>query len=780
MSYDTLKVEPGRERIDVIDITLEGCSNVYGVSPCGDSGLENLLTYSETFQNFEASDFGDLTIAVVNPGSYPTGATEAVKYELLATSGDFQSQSLELMPEVGKPLTASCSFLAGALDRVTMMIYDGATAKIGQFNLTAGTVIFSSTGLTASIAADGGSWWRCTVEIADVDSGAIAGTPLLNIEPYKSTAKSIGDKLYASKLQVVQSPYATDGYIKTTSAAVVAQQVIGTTKCFNSWATCQDQANYAAIDKVFTFCTPANEIPSGAIPFLESVKGDSGELDPENGLGRRGKITVNVSDAPHDDTGIDPYVDTRDYSALERGTFWPRFRARFPFYQGRKLEWYQGFMPFDRANAKKRTYVIESLNGWGRSQKVTIVAKDPLKLAEDKRAQWPIASTGVLNTAMTDSSSHAHLHVVTGSVDEYDIHDYEPFGVVLIGSEIIKYTSVVKYTGYVELHGITRSSVDQYVTKAASHSVGDAVQKCAYFYQAKVPLVFQVLLERGANVPTAYIDYPTWESEFDTWLAGMRVTRLICKPEGVTSIIKELIPQSNTWALWFDNESESIRYQVVRPLDIGELAGTITDQDHIIAGSAICKDDDDRLVNQLLVQFGQVDPTKGADIGENYTHGFVALEVGSQSPREHGQVFSKTINGRWHPAGNRVELIAMADKLLEARSAVPIKIEFEVDRKDDGAKTGQFVTLETSVIADQFGIANPTIVRIIQQDAGDDTIRYTAREELLARYFARWAPDSYAVGFSYADADATERARYMFWADSSGLLGGTDPGKRWL
>lgn len=555
----------------------------------------------------------------------------------------------------------------------------------------------------------------------------------------------------------------------------------GSQKCFNSWATCQDTANYVAQDKVISFCTPVSVIPDGCIPFLDSVKGDSGQLDPENSLGKRGQITVNLMDAPHDDTDIDPYIDERSYSALERGTFWPRFRARFPFYQGRKLEWYQGYYPFTRANAKKRTYIIEDLKGWGRTKGITIVAKDPLKLADDKRAQWPRPSTGVLNTTMTAVSSHSTIDIVTGSPTEYDLEDYETVGVVLIGSECIQYTGTTAITGGVRLTGVSRGPIGQYETVAKEHAINDAVQKCAYFSAMKVPKVFQVLLERGGNVPASYITYATWEAEYDTWLAGFRVTRLICKPEGVTSIIKELIPQSNTWGLWWDNESAQIRYQVVRPLDYDEVIQTLSDDAHIIAGSLIAQDDSDRLLNQLLVQFNQIDPTKDAKDGTNYREGFVALDVGSQSAREHGQVFSNVINGRWHPSSNRPELTSIADRLLQARSAVPIRVEFEVDRKDDSAKTAQFITLDTSAIADIYGESKPTIVRIIQQDAGADTVKYIAREELMATGFARWAPDSIAAGLDYSSATAEQKARYIFWADSAtGLLGGIDNGKKWL
>ena len=763
MSYDTDKVIAGRQRIDVIDITVESCSLVYGVAPCAASTSENLLPYSETFASM-ADDYGNLSVAVVTPSSYPVGATEAVRIQSTA-SADYHELVYVSGFDAGY-LSFSCSFLKDTITSAILTV----GSLYASFDLSAVTSSGATSGTTAKIVADG-AWLRCTIYGTNTANGALpriafgAGIP-------------IGNGLWASKLQLTGHENASGDYIKTTANA---RGMTGSQKCFNSWATCQDQTNFASVDKVISFCTPASDIPEGCIPFLDKVSGDSGQLDPENSLGKRGEIRVVCNDAPHDDTGIDPYVDERAYSALERGTFWPRFRARFPFYQGRLLEWYQGYAPFTRANAKKRTYIIEELKGWGRTKSIGIVARDPLKLADDKRAQWPLATTGILSAQLLTASNPTTLDILTDDDTEYDIGDYEPHGVINIGTECISYTGTTPITGGVQLTGVTRGPIGQYTTTRATHNAGASVQKCAYFYQQKVPKVFQIVLERGGNVPAAYIDYPTWEAEYDEWLGGLVVTRLIVKPEGVTSIIKELIPQSNTWALWFDNESSEIKYQVVRPLDYDELIETLTDGDNLISGSTIVHDDPARLVNQLLVQYGQIDPTKKIDEATNYEQGFVAIDVGSQSAHEHGQVFSNTIYARWHPTTNRVELTGIADRMLQARADVPVKVEFEVDRKDDTVKTAQFITLETAAIADIAGLPAPMIVRVIQQDPGGDTVKYVARQELMAQGFARWAPDSIAAGTSWTAATDDQKRRYLFWADdTTGLLGGSDDGKKWL
>ena len=137
--------------------------------------------------------------------------------------------------------------------------------------------------------------------------------------------------------------------------------------CVNTWATCRDKTNYAVETFDAKFCTPASIIPDGYTPFLQSADQDSAELDPENGLGKRASVSFRFMDAPHDDIGYDPYVASRTYDPMQQGTFWPKFRKRWPFYQGRKVVWYRGFVhePFSLANCKALEYIAEDIKAGG-------------------------------------------------------------------------------------------------------------------------------------------------------------------------------------------------------------------------------------------------------------------------------------------------------------------------------------------------------------------------------------------------------------------------------
>lgn len=556
-----------------------------------------------------------------------------------------------------------------------------------------------------------------------------------------------------------------------------------TSTCVNSWATCRSKANYTPEDFDVQFCTPASIVPDGMIPFLQSVRSDAGYPDPEDGLGKRASITATLIDAPHDDIAFDPYLSTRTTPAMQRGTFWPRFRARWPYYNGRHVKWYRGFVhePFSLANCVEMNYIGTELKGWGRGQ-IQLVAKDPLVMADDDASQYPPRSTGLLSAALLAASTPTQIDIVTDRATEYDIQSWEPsYSAVRIGDEVIKYTTVATITGGVRLSGLTFGGFDQYESERQDHDAGDEVQKCAHFQNMRPIDVFQVLLEDGAGIPAAYIPYAEWLSEATTWIAGYRITRLVCEPEGVKASLKELIPQTSTWALWWDEQSSEIKYRVVRPPDLTEVVATLNDDQNIIAGSTKCLDDTDRLLNEVYVTLGQRNPVKKIDDAGNYRAGFITIDADSQSDRQAGVRRTRTIWGRWQPTGNRAELQAIVDRMLLNRSEVPLRFELAVDRKDDDIMTGDYVDLTTFTAPDMLGESRTVRCRVLASRNGDDELRIVAREDLFSSdgvgAFARIAPDTFAAGTDYSSASADDRAYYMFIADDDGYLDGGDAGK---
>jgi len=554
--------------------------------------------------------------------------------------------------------------------------------------------------------------------------------------------------------------------------------------CCNSWETCKDPNNYADTDKWFQFCTPVSKMPAGMglIPFIakDGVSFDPADLTPEDGIGKIGSGSVKFIDAPHDDVGIDPYVGTRGYSTLDRGTLWPRLRARWPNWQGRILEWYTGYLsfPFDLANLQKRTMVVEEITGFGGKYGVELKFADPLQLADDKRAVWPRKSTGTLTNAMTDSETPTTIDITTSDTDEYDLEDYETIGCVAMKEEVFQYTGTTIVTGGIRLTGVTRSAPYPYDTAQVSHEAGDEVQKCAYFDDLPAPTILGKLLILGAGADPAWVPYATtWQTLYSTWLGSLTITRLITQPEGVRSLLTEVLTQSSGWGLWWDDVNEVFGYEIYRPAALGESVTTITDGSNVVENSITISDDSARLLNYVTMRFGQVDPTKPKDDVSNYAMSVVSLDLSSISEREVGGERIREVFANWHPESTSSLVGRLGDRLVTARASIPFVVTFDVMRKDDALRTGQFIDLTTTGLRDQYGNQRTLRMRVTKADYGKNLVRYTAREDFVSNRYGLIAPDSLA-GVTWTTATAAQRATYVFIADANGLMSDGSEGKR--
>lgn len=155
------------------------------------------------------------------------------------------------------------------------------------------------------------------------------------------------------------------------------QAVLGTDsqhKCQNTFSSCADTDNYDPADKTYRFIQPLAGLPRtvDAYPLLDldnPVEFAPTRLDPGNSLGKRASVTVRFKDAPHHDRGIDKYAreritgeaaaDGSTYDPYEQGTFFGKLRARNPFYLGRKLHVYSGYIPWDHDQPPDRQIQLD-------------------------------------------------------------------------------------------------------------------------------------------------------------------------------------------------------------------------------------------------------------------------------------------------------------------------------------------------------------------------------------------------------------------------------------
>lgn len=396
-------------------------------------------------------------------------------------------------------------------------------------------------------------------------------------------------------------------------------------KCFNSPKTCPVRASF--VDETVTLrFGEDNGILPGNIHCIKSLTGvamSPGRISLGENLGVRASVTASFRDHPHGDAGpgFDKYLADRDYDSFARGTFWGRFAARHPYLQGQSLRVIRGFMPdsfsaeYPQGQAlpddvlveqETRHYIIESLEELEPgAHTISIVAKDILKLADDDKALWPKTSNGRLASAITNSYGYATL-TPTGIGDE----EYPQSGYVVLGGQ-----EVVAYERAGDILVITRA---QKGTAAQAHSAGDRVQ-LTYSRASITPAQYlDDLFRLGAGIPDSFIPRTAWDYECETFLNRVYSMDIV-EPTSVKTLASEMIQQA-ALAVWQDDQSQSIRIKVLRP--IADDAAAFDDSNVLVDGNGLTTlrvtAQPDKRVSEVHTWFGQTNPTESVDDAKNY------------------------------------------------------------------------------------------------------------------------------------------------------------------
>jgi hypothetical protein len=538
----------------------------------------------------------------------------------------------------------------------------------------------------------------------------------------------------------------------------------GGVKCYNTRKTCQDTANYDRGTLTLTFCKPDVSQPKDEnwLPFLSATSTAPTKLNPATGnldnsaLGERGVLTVTFDDAPHTDFIVDPYLEDRDFDPLERGTFWSKWQARNPYYQNRLVRLYEGYVGDDLGDMKVRHYLLDSVVGPDSSQRVKLVAKDPLKLSEKERAQFPRASTGLLSAIMDVTQTTFTVYKALEA-------DYDEPGVVRIDDEIITYTGLSESAGILTFTGASRG---QYGTQIAEHDDDTLVQRCIVYSDKVLWEGVKELLVDEAGIDPSYIIDQDWEDEYNAYLAQFNFSIVLSEPLSVFDALNQLSQQMPFYIYW-DDRANTIRFKAVRYY-VGDFP-VITESDIIENSFSVTTNPRDR-ISQVWVyntprDWSQTERSNYRNVEINAN-----LELESRDLYDERKI--RIIEGRWLTPAQAFNL---GSRLIRANYDNPVYLKMRLDAKDRDLWTGDVIDIEHRSIVDFFG--NPEVRRyqIIasQEVISGETIEYSLiRLITLAvktgRYMAEDAPQ-------YADATTEQKETGAFFADADGLLPDSEP-----
>jgi hypothetical protein len=488
-----------------------------------------------------------------------------------------------------------------------------------------------------------------------------------------------------------------------------------THKCFNTFYTCKDQQNYDKGALTYRFTSPRSSYPKGqtTFPCLMSVSGSSAQAniagadDRLFSLGKRAQLTAEFVDFPYHDRFMDKYQSERisgaaqlsgvGYNPAEKGTFWTKFKARNPNYAGRPLRKLTGFIQDGVLTIEKtRHYVITEIKGPNTSGRVTIEAKDILKLADDNRAVAPAQSRGKLLNEITEEQGQQFTLNPEGIGGEYPA-----FVFASIGSEIVEFTrsgDVVTLTS----RGVSR-------TTPVAHSINDTFQLTFSPRRARIDDVIHDLLVNYANIDPAFIPFSEWQAEVSRWAPTLLMTTDITKPEGVSKLIGEMAVLGVT--IWWDEVEQEIKLRINRPVDLEDVV-RLNDRNNNIAANQ--EDRDDERITEVIFNTVQIDPTRGVN-ETNFLRGQLIVSSLEKLPQAFGDTKIKTINCRWLNHGDDANVRIIALRLLDRFRLSPVRYSVTVDYRDD-LSIADVVDLQSYIVTSDTGELQSQLSQVIMRE----------------------------------------------------------------
>lgn len=669
MTFDAKRIEYANEHIYVVEIELDYCSNTFGVLPCV-GGVRSITTTAVSVDDFNIGDeieggtsgaIGDITAI---SGSDPT-----FTFEYRITNGiDFQTAAETITNNTATGVATKDA-------NAPTLITSGDDKCFNTIETSQDLVNYTLTGVTTgeqTIGVNGAAKTFTRFTGSYITDGLKVG--------HTVTSENFIDSANDQTALLISALTATVMTCATATGLVTESSTGGKVITLNSTL-------------VYRFCEERSPHPIGldAMPFLESVNISPQVLDPRGGFGVRSFVSLQFSDHPSSDIGIDKYVDDRTWIAFERGTFWTKLRARNLNYQNRNLRVLSGYLEngvFIESNFQTRHYIIDKMDVT--AGQATVTAKDPLKLASSRKAQVPAPSNGLLSAALSAGVTSATL-TPTGIGSEYPAS-----GKATVKAEVMDFT----------ISGDDLTLVrGQNNTADVNHAQNDTFQ-LAYEKNAQVNIIVKDLLTNFANIDPAFIPDAAWQSEVDTFLSGL-LDGIITKPRDVNKVLIEL-SEAMPHYLWWDERTKEINLTALKQPPSG--ADVLDMDENLIRDSVRVKDMTELRTSTVFVNFGQFDPTMKLDEPNNFQQTYARIDTDSIVKYESSVV--KTINSRWISNLNKATALQLAALIGRRLSDIPRHISFSLDAKDADVWIGQSRSINHRDIVDPTGIPVDTVFEL--------------------------------------------------------------------
>ena len=535
-------------------------------------------------------------------------------------------------------------------------------------------------------------------------------------------------------------------------------------RCYNTRATCQDPANYELGTPLSLYFGKGLVAEQGLVPYLipslVSVSTAPARLNiasssPDSqGLGLRALCNIQFKDHQHTDRNVDPYLAGRSWNPLDRdrGSFWTRWIVRNRYRQNITIKVYDGYAGQTLGEMVSRTYFLQSVSGPDSSGRVTIQGKDILAKLEERKAQAPIASPGVL---FRDISAAKTSFEVAGAVED----EYSETGTLRIGDELMTYAARATSDNGLEFTGVVRGTDG---TTASDHDFDDTVQECLRYTEETPDAIVKDLLETFGGIPSAYLDSANWATEVEDNLGLYALTGIVTEPTSVSTLVSEIQQQSLVY-IWWDERDALVKLKAVRGSE-GQPP-LLTDAANVISGSLSMTEKPSERASQVWIYYNQTDYTRSNTDPSAYASTVILADLESETDLLYGEASIRKIYARWLRASSLANNTATT--IIRRYVDTPSELKLRVDAKDRGLWVADTFRLSHYLDVDQYGNRRErswTIISAEEVVAGE-VVEYTCADTTAAAslFFVM------AAGADYPGYDVAP-AKNCYIGDAAGLL----------
>lgn len=601
------------------------------------------------------------------------------------------------------------------------------------------------------------------------------------------------------------------------------------TPCYNTRGTCRDKPNYDRGVQTIRFCSRGMPIPAGETlrPYIVDADVAVTEIDPEQGLARRSSLSFSMLDEPDSDIETDPYVASR--ATAPQGTFWTRLLQRNPHVIGRPVRVRRGYVtaPFDWDTFVDERYVVDSIAGPDRKGRVSVVCKDPLKLAD--RTKVPLPTSGKLDAGLKGAShlgqvQAATITTITLATDAAAVDDaYNGQEIVILGSTGQgQRRTITDYVGATRLATVSGWAVVPEVTSTYEISPlsltlrpGDGLQYAdpATSGKREFVRVGEEVIEYTAKSgdvlswasATARAQFGTARSDHNKG-AGVQQCRAFLD-EPVTDVVHALLNESGILdaqinvaqlaaeeATWY-GEAWNVTTCLTEPETPGELLADLlpqisaamwwgpqsqlvefsvllprqatppqwTDEANLVLGQTEVQQLDNERQTEVAIYYGLRSATADRRQATSYARGEISIDTDAESANEYGDRRVDVSYSRWFGEANAVGMQAFAARRLVALRDAPKRIRLALDPKDYTLPAGELADITSRVIVDDTGAPRRVRCLVTRVEDRGDRIAVQVRTTRFDRRYAFIAPNG--------TADHPTDTVYAHVSNNSGLMG---------